>query len=468
MATQCNCNSGTVGDAEVREIYYKDDLDFYMTLRDCEGEDIGIPDYDWRVKLWTSSRLNYVVVSSVGGVLTNCRIDDGRIHVVVDEHYLTPGALHIDFEALLPDNAFADGTRRTVKPFTVPICLTRDAVPCPSSLEIEMMLPYIRGKALTFDDLTDAEKDAFAQNAADHVTIENLGVATDEEVDEAMGELLGTLPAVDKKPFHLDRRIRKGIMPAKARPGILYYNYGYVKIKPYRKGGVYQLEWDLSAFASYYDNPNRPMVLTAMRKSDIDEQYLADGNLVETAYEYDRATHILKFKIPEEKIGRGNFILPVTDADVGMGADNAGAFGHTENLMYIGEDGKLSFLSRSGVTDATVYEAPPLSTGEIKAFVNYLCLSHDHDKIWEAGLMNYKYWRKKRQGRPKSSKKPNKRKWCLQADTRSVARKYKENPPKIGVIKLMRVSGSGYRSRPVILSICRITGNEKCQYSILN
>ena len=253
MATnECNCNNAD--GTQVRPIYYKDDLDFYMKLLDCDDENIGIPDFDWEARLWTSSRLNYVIVSSVGGVKTNWRDEgDGRIHVVVDNPGLMPGDVHIDFEALLPNETFADGTRKLVKPFTAPIRLTRDCAPCPSAMEIELMLPYVRGKALTFDDLTDAEKDAFAQQAADRVTIENLGVATDAEVDEAMGELLDTPPTAEKKAFHLDRRIRRGIMPAKARPGIVYYDYGYIKINPWRTDVSPQKEWDITAFEWFRD-----------------------------------------------------------------------------------------------------------------------------------------------------------------------------------------------------------------------
>ena len=260
MATnECNCNTGAT-DATVRRVYYKDDLDFYMTLLDCDDENIGVPAFDWRARLWTSSKMNYVMVSSVGGVKTNWRDEgDGRIHVVVDNPGLMPGDVHIDFEALLPNETFADGTRKLVKPFTAPIRLTRDCAPCPSAMEIELMLPYVRGKALTFDDLTDAEKDAFAQQAADLVTIEDLGVASDEEVDEAMGELLDTPPTAEKKAFHLDRRIRRGIMPAKARPGIVYYDRGLIKIKPWRNiNGVlaWQSEWDITALTEYIDSMN--------------------------------------------------------------------------------------------------------------------------------------------------------------------------------------------------------------------
>lgn len=158
MATnECNCNNEVVG-TEATPVYYKDDLDFYLKLLDGEGNGIGLPDYDWSARVWTSSKFNYITVSSVGGVKTNWRDEgDGRIHVVVDNPGLMPGDVHIDFEALLPNEAFADGSRRIIKTFAAPMRLTRDNAPCPSAIELELMLPYIRGKALTFDDLTEEE-----------------------------------------------------------------------------------------------------------------------------------------------------------------------------------------------------------------------------------------------------------------------------------------------------------------------
>lgn len=378
MATnECNCNNAD--GTQVRPIYYKDDLDFYMKLLDCDDENIGVPDFDWEARLWTSSRLNYVIVSSVGGVKTNWRDEgDGRIHVVVDNPGLMPGDVHIDFEALLPNETFADGTRKFVKPFTAPIRLTRDCAPCPSAMEIELMLPYVRGKALTFDDLTDAEKDAFAQQAADRVTIENLGVASDAEVDEAMGELLDTLPAVKKNDFHLDRRIRRGIMPAKARPGIVYYDYGFIKKKvcdSFTDIEDIQYEWDITAYGEF-----------------INCMQLYWFNSIEQAG--------FKYRVPREKmkithIGeryildfKENFI-PCTGDTLWLFLDNTGDIDFTNNkwigerlstprgVMFIGADGTLhrrNFKSDgtvNGLSDITEY-SPTLTEKAHKSLVDWL------------------------------------------------------------------------------------------------
>ena len=423
MATnECNCNTGAT-DATVRRVYYKDDLDFYMTLLDCDDENIGIPDFDWRARLWTSSKMNYVTVSSVGGVKTNWRDEgDGRIHVVVDNPGLMPGDVHIDFEALLPNETFADGTRKLVKPFTAPIRLTRDCAPCPSAMEIELMLPYVRGKALTFDDLTDAEKDAFAQQAADRVTIEDLGVASDEEVDEAMGELLDTPPTAEKKAFHLDRRIRRGIMPAKARPGIVYYDYGYIKISPYRGYGVYQLEWDLTAFQTVLDSVKNIYVLPIFNSNDSDValEYLVSvenvGNCLKSDYyEYDSMTHVLKLNLPVEKIGIKSFAVRYRNTPA---ANNLSyGFFHRDNdeVMWIGKNGLLVIpYGKSSVQlGLEEYKPRPFNLRELQIIAEYLCGNRTYEEIKnlpETGAITF--WRKKNSGRPNTDLKPQKYKWC--------------------------------------------------------
>lgn len=368
MATnECNCNTGAT-DATVRRVYYKDDLDFYMTLLDCDDENIGVPAFDWRARLWTSSKMNYVTVSSVGGVKTNWRDEgDGRIHVVVDNPGLMPGDVHIDFEALLPNETFADGTRKLVKPFTAPIRLTKDCAPCPSAMEIELMLPYVRGKALTFDDLTDAEKDAFAQQAAGLVTIEDLGVASDEEVDEAMGELLDTPPTAEKKAFHLDRRIRRGIMPAKARPGIIYYDRGYVKLTLSRldDNGNYisQSQWDITFLKNFIGTisiegrEHRPGMggYTKIPKSQYEITEI-NGRV------------ILTFpSVAADDVYTSTYWLRLDDDDTGHG----GKLRDARGIMFIGSNGllrRVSFTELGSGVDAVAEYAPDFSDNILPIF----------------------------------------------------------------------------------------------------
>lgn len=481
MATtnECNCNTGA---AEATPVYYKDDLDFYLKLLDGEGNDIGLPDYDWSARVWTSSKMNYVTVSSVGGVKANWRDEgDGRIHVVVDNPGLMPGDVHIDFEALLPNETFADGTRKLVKPFTAPIRLTRDCAPCPSAMEIELMLPYVRGKALTFDDLTDAEKDAFAQQAADLVTIEDLGVASDEEVDEAMGELLDTPPATMKeKAFHLDRRIRRGIMPAKARPGIVYYDYGYIKISPYRGYGVYQLEWDLTAFQTVLDSVKNIYVLPIFKSDDsaVAPEYLVSvenvGDCLKSDYyEYDSMTHVLKLNLPVEKIGIKSFAVRYRDTPA---ANNLSyGFFHRDNdeVMWIGKNGLLvlPYEKSSVILGLEEYKPRPFNLRELQIIAEYLCGCHSYNDIkYLPGIGKFIFWKKKDSGRSHIELLPIKYKWCKQMTRLSKKTKMGDGTPnfKMGVVKIVRTSSSGYRSEPVIIWVFKDINTGKVHFSILN
>lgn len=467
MATnECNCNNAA---AEVKPVYYKDDLDFYMKLLDGEGNDIGLPDYDWSARLWTSSRFNYVTVSCIGGVRTNWRDEgDGRIHVVVDNHGLMPGCLHVDVEALLPNEAFADGSRRTVKAFAAPVVLTRECAPCLSAIEIEVMLPYIRGKALTFDDLTEEEKTTFAQQAADLVTIEDLGVASDEEVDEAMGKLLDTRPATTKKAFHLDRRIRRGIMPAKARPGIVYYDYGYIKISPYRGHGVYQLEWDLTAFQTVLDIISKIYILPIYRDSDY-SNYVGRTTTVkgvgeclkEDCYEYDSISHKLKLNLSAEEIGMGALAVRYKEGTPAANSLSQG-FIHREDdkVIWIGENGLLnsstehnSYGIQLGLDE---YKPRPFNRRELEIIAKYLCGKYTYDEIkWQPGIGSFVFWKKKRMRQTTNiNGKIAKMKWCRQM-TKQSDKRYLYNTPKLkmGLVKIARKSCRGYQSEPVTIWI---------------
>lgn len=94
----------------MKEINYKSDFDFILTLKTCNGADIGFPDYDWEANVFTVSNKNGFKVSCIGGVCTNCYNDEGRIHVVCDNHGLLPGELRLLPHLPRPRQAFA--TRR--------------------------------------------------------------------------------------------------------------------------------------------------------------------------------------------------------------------------------------------------------------------------------------------------------------------------------------------------------------------
>lgn len=136
------------------KVNYRSDFDLYMTLTDCRGTDLGWPEWDWTAKFYTSTKFTTYTVSCIGGVCTNCFNDNGKIHVVFDNHRLPEGTLNVEFAALLPEGIFPDGDRKVSVPAALAVMLTREAAPCPSSVEVDMLLPFIKGK---WEDLTPEE-----------------------------------------------------------------------------------------------------------------------------------------------------------------------------------------------------------------------------------------------------------------------------------------------------------------------
>lgn len=109
-----------------RRIYYKSDFDFILRINDHDGIDIGFPEFDFTVRLWTGQKSNAMTVSKRGGTLTNCFNDGGQIHVVAKNHCLGPGLLQAELTAQLNDEIYSDGIRRDVSVADLDIELTRD------------------------------------------------------------------------------------------------------------------------------------------------------------------------------------------------------------------------------------------------------------------------------------------------------------------------------------------------------
>lgn len=172
---------------EIKKINYKSDFDFILRLRDGAGADIGWPDYDWVARFYTSMKVNAIEVSCIGGRCQNCYNDDGRIHVVMNHHTLSPGILTVEFSAMIPNDTYPDGDEVIVAPESLSIELVREAAPCPSSAEVELMIPYIKGEAFTFEDFTPeqiAQLQKPAQDAADNLEVFVKDAKANEETRE--------------------------------------------------------------------------------------------------------------------------------------------------------------------------------------------------------------------------------------------------------------------------------------------
>lgn len=145
----------------MKRINYKSDFDFFLRLTSANGEEIGWPPFDWTAKFRTATAWQTFEASCIGGVCTNCYNDNGRIHVVADNHKLPPGRLRVDFSVMIPEGVFPDGSRLVVTPAPLDIELVLGASDLPTSAEAALLLPALKGEkgdSFTYADFTEEEK----------------------------------------------------------------------------------------------------------------------------------------------------------------------------------------------------------------------------------------------------------------------------------------------------------------------
>lgn len=112
----------------MKQINYKSDFDFIFRLYDSNGNDLGVPTFDWELMLWTgNNKANKYRVAAEGKKNINWFNDAGRIHVVCNAHNLGRGELHCEFIAHLPNNIYPDGEQRTFTPMPLDIELVEGA-----------------------------------------------------------------------------------------------------------------------------------------------------------------------------------------------------------------------------------------------------------------------------------------------------------------------------------------------------
>lgn len=130
----------------MRKINYLSDFDFILRLVDARGNDVGFPDCDWDAVFWTSSKANAYKASCKGGVYANCRREeDGSMRFIFDNQRLGPGSLKWEPHFMFPDALFPDGVRDLYSPEPLDIELVTGRGDDASEVEIEAVLPYIKG-----------------------------------------------------------------------------------------------------------------------------------------------------------------------------------------------------------------------------------------------------------------------------------------------------------------------------------
>lgn len=130
----------------MKRINYKSDFDFLLKLTDSQGNAVGWPECDWEARIYTSSRLNAYSVWRRGDELHNCYNDGGEIHVVMDNHRLTPGVLSVELHAKLPNDIYTDGVRDVYAPESLDIELVTGRGDECGTAEAEITAPYIKGE----------------------------------------------------------------------------------------------------------------------------------------------------------------------------------------------------------------------------------------------------------------------------------------------------------------------------------
>lgn len=113
-----------MNEVHIKKIFYKDDFDFILSIVDKIGIDIGWPNFNWSARFWTSSKANAFVVSSIDGECHHCFPDDGRIHVVFDNHGLSFGDLFYELTLSIPSEKYADQSKDLHLTGKLPVKLT--------------------------------------------------------------------------------------------------------------------------------------------------------------------------------------------------------------------------------------------------------------------------------------------------------------------------------------------------------
>lgn len=135
------------------KINYKSDFDFIAEVKaeGAEGNNvsIGFPQYDWEIILTTGDccyNSRTYVVSYRKGVATNCYNDNGKIHIICDNHKLPVGQLQMEFRSFLPNSNYPDGTQKVVATYDLDIELTTENTGI-TSAEVQIVLPFLYDSA---------------------------------------------------------------------------------------------------------------------------------------------------------------------------------------------------------------------------------------------------------------------------------------------------------------------------------
>lgn len=140
--------------------HFLSDLDVRLTTRPWE-------EHDWVLYLYTNMRKQPFVASYINGMAVNCFNDNGITHVVMKNHGLKRGRLFIDTLDYIPNKIYPDGIQKVVDSFSTELELVRECADEISTVDIEVMLPYIKGEPFRYEDFTEQQLDDLRRPATE-------------------------------------------------------------------------------------------------------------------------------------------------------------------------------------------------------------------------------------------------------------------------------------------------------------
>lgn len=138
---------------KINKVNFKSDFDFTAVFK-AFGQggvvEIGFANYDWEIVLTTGG--NHLasrgyVVSYKGGVCTNCFNDNGKVHIVMNNHKLDVGQLQGTIKANIPNPIYPDGHQLLMNEVKLPYELVTGNGDAPTEVEVEILLPYLYDSA---------------------------------------------------------------------------------------------------------------------------------------------------------------------------------------------------------------------------------------------------------------------------------------------------------------------------------
>ncbi len=172
------------------------DLSFSLDIRDAAGAPVGVPAFDFNAVFFTAHPDKGFAVSKKGAQFVNCFVVNGGIRVVAEGHNLEPGILQCRLSARIPSQIHPDGFADVTNVTRLPVRLTAQPVAV-AAFNVEVALPVV-----------------FGVNASKALPV----------------------PYTQKPGIEYERWLDSlvfvpGVMPLHPRPGLVYRNVGYLRVK---------------------------------------------------------------------------------------------------------------------------------------------------------------------------------------------------------------------------------------------